>query len=272
MKAQVIKALNPFAGLWAHRQLILAMTRREVAGKYKGSWLGSLWSLLTPLAMLAVYGFVFGVVFQARWGTGESDTVVFAASLFCGLAVFGLMAEVLNRSPEMIVQNVNYVKKVVFPLETLAWVTTAGALVHYALAMVVLTLFLLVTGKGVPIEALLVPILVLPLVLMLMGISWAISALGVFFRDVNQIMPPLTTALLFLSPALYPLEMVPEGFRAWLQLNPITPTIEFIRQAVMHASLPSGDAYLTQLLVSLIVLSLGHALFFRLRKGFADCL
>ena len=178
----------------------------------------------------------------------------------------------LTRSSELIVRNANYVKKVVFPLETLTWVEMGAAVIHFAIAMLVLSAVLLLTGKGLSLTIILLPVLVLPLVLMLIGISLTLAAVGVFFRDLNLVMPPLTTAILFLSPALYPLEMVPEAFRPWLQLNPITPTIEFVRQAVLHGEGPSMDLFLAQLAAGALILMFGHALFMRLRKGFSDCL
>lgn len=133
-------------------------------------------------------------------------------------------------------------------------------------------LFLLLTGKGIHASVLLVPLAVLPLVLIMMGLSWAVAAIGVFFRDVGQVMPPLTTALLFLSPALYPLEMVPERFQQLLYQNPITPTIEALRQVIIHGLMPDMGLLLSQLAVGSVVFVLGHALFMRVRQGFADCL
>ncbi|WP_308874173.1 ABC transporter permease [Thiothrix subterranea] len=200
--------LSPLAMLgsvWRNRQLIWQMSKRDVLGRYRGSMIGMAWSFFNPLFMLAVYTFVFSVVFESRWGvdTGESRGS-FAVILFAGLVVHGLLAECVNRAPGLILSNANYVKKVVFPLEILPWVTLVSALFHTGISLLVLLIAELLLMQHVPWTVLLLPLVWLPFVMGIMGISWFLAALGVYVRDVAQITGLLTTVLLFMSPVFYP--------------------------------------------------------------------
>ena len=200
--------IEMFANLWRHRDLIKASAKREVLGRYRGSFLGVLWSFFNPLFMLAVYTFVFSVVFQARWGGGSGSKTEFALVLFAGLLVFNLFAECINRAPGLILSNTNYVKKVVFPLEILPFVALLSALFHTLISLgvwlIAYTLFF-----GIPhLTVFYLPLVLLPFCLFLMGLSWALASLGVFLRDVSQFIGLLTTALMFLSPIFYPAKSI----------------------------------------------------------------
>ncbi|WP_409524927.1 ABC transporter permease [Nitrincola sp. MINF-07-Sa-05] len=265
----------PFAALrraWQFRELISGMAKREVLGRYKGSWLGLVWTLLTPLLLLLVYMFVFGVIFQARWPQSEGVDGNFAALLFCGIIAFFMFSEVLTRSPRLIVDNANYVKKVVFPLDALIWVAVATALFHFLISFVVLLGFVLVSGVGVSVYLLYFPVITGLLVVFLLGLSWFLSALGVYIRDVSYIAGFLSTALLFLSPVFYPASAVPESFRILMDLNPLTFYIEAFRSVAVLKQAPDYMSMLLATAVSLGVFALGYWFFQRVRKGFADVL
>ncbi|MDR0477742.1 MAG: ABC transporter permease, partial [Desulfobulbaceae bacterium] len=189
--------------LWHNRQLIKTLTRRDIASRYRGSFLGMLWSFFNPLFMLCVYTFVFSVVFKARWHTGDSSKSEFALALFAGLSVFNIFAECVNRAPSLIPSNANYVKKVIFPLEILPAISLGNALFHAAVSFTVwLAACLLLRGLP-PATFPLLPLLLLPLVFMTMGVSWFLASLGVYLRDVSQMISVVTTALLFLTPIFY---------------------------------------------------------------------
>jgi lipopolysaccharide transport system permease protein len=174
------------ASLWRNRSLVMALCKREIAGRYRGSLLGMFWSFFHPVFMLAVYTFVFSVVFQARWGSGSGSKTEFALVLFAGLIVFNLFAECVNRSPALILLNVNYVKKVIFPLEILPWVTLSAALFHAGVSLFVwLVAYVLLFGLP-HMTVLYVPLVIFPLCLFTVGISWALASLGVYLRDVAQ--------------------------------------------------------------------------------------
>lgn len=259
-----------------HRHLIFQMTKREVIGRYRGSVLGLLWSFLNPLLMLSVYTFVFSVVFKSRWGisppgTEESKTM-FAIMLFTGLIVHAIFAEVINRSPSVVLSNVNYVKKVVFPLEILPIITLGAALFHSLISFIVLLLAYAVF-QGVPhLTVLLMPVVILPLVILTVGLAWILASLGVYLQDVGQTTGIITTIMLFLSPVFFPVHSLPEQYQSIIMLNPLTFIIEEMREILVWGRLPDFEGLAIYLGCSLIVAILGYTWFQKTRAGFADVL
>ena len=197
--AKFVSPVLVFVSFWRQRELIWEMTKRDVVGRYRGSVMGILWSFLNPVLMLVVYTFVFNVVFQARWGTGSSSRTEFAIILFVGLIIHALFAECVNRAPGLIVGNVNYVKKVVFPLEILPWVAMGSALFHALVSVVVLLLAFGLVHWHLNWTVVFFPLLIVPLVLLTMGITWFVASLGVFIRDIGQTTGIVTTIMLFIS-------------------------------------------------------------------------
>ncbi len=258
--------------LWRNRELIRSLIQREVIGRYRGSILGILWSFLNPVLMLAVYTFVFSVVFKARWNAGSDSRTEFALVLFAGLMVFNLFSECVTRAPSLILSNANYVKKVVFPLEILPWVSLGSALFHTLISLCVWLLFYGVFFGVPPVTAWLIPVVVVPLIAFTLGISWFLASLGVYLRDVAQIIGLLTTVLMFLSPIFYPVSSLPEEYRGLFQLNPLTPTVEMVRDVLIWDKLPEWTLYGISLIAALMVAFLGFAWFQKTRKGFADVL
>jgi lipopolysaccharide transport system permease protein len=262
--------------IWRHRQLLVQMTKREVAGRYRGSALGLAWSFLNPLLMLTVYTFVFSVVFKARWGTPgsgqEGGRALFAVVLFAGMIVHGLFAEVLNRSPALIVGNVNFVKKVVFPLEILPVIAMGAALFHSFVSLIVLLLVYMILHGAPPWTAIFAPVVIFPLVIFTLGIGWFLASLGVFVRDVGQTTGIITTIMMFLSPVFFPISSLPEAFRPWIMLNPLTFIIEQMRAVLIWGQLPDWPLLGAYALVALFFAWLGFAWFQKTRKGFADVL
>ena len=255
-----------------NRHLILSMIKREVIGRYKGSIIGIVWSFLNPVFMLLVYTFVFSVVFNARWSEGSESKTEFALVLFAGLIVYNLFAECLNKSPALILQNVNYVKKVVFPLEVLPWVNFGAALFHSGISILVwVVAYLFLFGLPHP-TIFLLPFVFLPLMFLIMGFSWALASTGVYIRDVSQFIGILTMTLMFLSPIFYPITALPESYRVYLYLNPLTPIIEEARKVLFWGHAPDFVVLGVYLIVSMIVCWLGFAWFQKTRKGFADVL
>ena len=259
--------------LWTHRRLILQMSRREIVGRYRGSILGLTWSFFNPLLMLLVYTFVFGVVFKARWGaTGDVSRSQFALLLFTGMIVHGLVAECLTRSPELIVGQVNYVKKVVFPLETLAVVAAASAIFHTLVSAFALVVAMALIAGSVPPTAPLFVIVLMPLLIGTLGIAWIFSSLGVFVRDISQTIGVLMTVLLFVSPIFFPLSALPPEFRVWVSLNPLTFFMEQARNVVVWGVLPDWEGLALRGVVACALACFGFWWFQRTRKGFGDVL
>jgi len=259
-----------FASLWRNRELIKVSAKREVLGRYRGSIIGILWSFFNPLFMLSVYTFIFSEVFKARWNAGSESKTEFALVLFAGLIVFNLFAECINRAPNLILSNVNYVKKVVFPLEILPCVTLIAALFHWLISLAVWLLVYIVVFGAPQATALYLPLVVLPFFLFIMGISWALASLGVFLRDVSQFIGVLTTVLMFLSPIFYPATALPESYRYLLYLNPLTPVIEQVRDVLYWGRSPDFLMLGIYLVATAIIAWLGFAWFQKTRKGFAD--
>jgi lipopolysaccharide transport system permease protein len=258
--------------LWHNRNLVRVLVIREVAGRYRGSVLGILWSFFNPVFMLAVYTFVFSVVFKARWGIAGESRAEFALILFAGLLIFNLFAECITRAPALILGNANYVKKVVFPLEILPWVIFGAALFHTLVSLGVWLLFSLVV-LGVPHATLLLfPLILVPLALLIMGLSWFLASLGVFLRDVSQIVGVMITVLMFLTPIFYPVSAIPERYRALIYLNPLTFIVEQGRGLLIFGTGLAWWGMALFLLVASLVAWLGFAWFQKTRKGFADVL
>lgn len=255
-----------------NRQLIVAMTKREVLGRYRGSVFGLFWTLLNPLVMLTVYTFVFSVVFNARWGGGAGSRIEFALVLFAGLMIFNLFAECVSRAPTLILAHVNYVKKVVFPLEILPFIGLGAALFHMLVSLVVWFVFYAMFFGWPPLTIFLFPLVLLPLVFLILGCVWFLASIGVYLRDMAQIVSVALTMLMFLSPIFYPLNALPEAYQPLLLLNPLTPVIEMTRDTLIWGKIPSVALLGAYYLVSMIVCWLGFAWFQKTRKGFADVL
>lgn len=222
--------------------------------------------------MLLVFTFVFSVVFQARWGVGTGGKIEFALVLFCGLTTFQLFAECVNRAPGLVLSNVNYVKKVVFPLEILPVVALGSALVQAAISLFILVIGLIVLMGVCNWTLIFVPLVLLPLMLLTLGLGWLLASLGVYLRDIGQVVGVITQALMFLSPIFYPASAIPEGLRAIFYWNPISYVVEDMRRVMVWGQLPDWDWLLVGTLIGSAVAVLGHAWFQKTRKGFADVL
>jgi lipopolysaccharide transport system permease protein len=262
--------LSLVRSLWRYRQLIAVMTKREVIGRYRGSVMGLAWSFFNPVLMLAVYTFVFSEVFQARWVGQDTGKGGFAILLFVGMIVHGLFSECANRSPALIISNSNYVKKVVFPLEILNVVTLGSAIFHTAISLVVLLVAQFLLTQELQASALFFPLVLLPLLIATLGISWGLAALGVYLRDVGQVIVVLTTVLLFLSPVLYPVAALPAAYQPWLKLNPLTYIIEESRNVLLFGKFPQWESLAAATLIALVIAAAGFWFFQKTRKGFAD--
>lgn len=260
----------PFVSLRKNARLIFDLTRRDVAGRYKGAVVGSLWAFITPLLMLGVYSFVFGYIFKSRWSENEAGHVNFSIVLFVGLIFSNMLSDCLTRGSGLVISNANYVKKVVFPLEVLPWVAVGNTLFHAFVSCVVLLLVMLAAGTPIAITAVLAPLLFVVFLPLLAGVVWLLAALGVFFRDLQQFMMVMANALTFLAPVFYPRTMLPEQYRWLLSLNPLSFIVETARNLVLWGVLPDWTALLGYVLVSVLVSWGGWSFFQLTRRGFAD--
>jgi lipopolysaccharide transport system permease protein len=264
--------LHPFITAFNHRHLIRRLTQHELAARTKSTLLGGVWLVISPLLLLGVYSFVFAMVFNARWKSpagGEAPAVLI---LFSGLIVFGILSECINRAPGLVLESPAYVKKVVFPLEILPWVSLLSALVVFGINLALLLVAYAMFRGLPPVAVLLLPLALTPLILTTLGLSWFLASLGVFVRDIRQVTGLATTMLMFVAPVFYPLDSVPEGLRTWLYLNPVTLAVEQTRQVLFWGELPNVATFGVSLAAGWIIAALGHYWFIRTRKGFADVL
>ena len=262
--------LAPLRRPWHHRELLWELTRREILIRYRGSFLGLLWSFSQPLLMLAVYSLVFGFIFEAKWSATEAGGTPFALILFAGLIVYSLFAECANRAPTLVLAHPGYVKKVVFPLEILPCVTIASALFHAAVSLAVLVLVQSALYSFPGVALLTLPFVLLPVVLFTLGVSWFLAALGVYFRDAVHTVALFTTVVLFVSPVFYPMSALPEPLRAYAWLNPLALVIEDLRAVLFLAAMPRWGALAAASGFSLLIAAAGLLWFERTRPGFAD--
>jgi lipopolysaccharide transport system permease protein len=273
----MLRRLFPFAAdLWMRRELLWQFTLRNVELRHKGSHLGLIWSILSPLLMLSIYVLVFGYIFGGTFGVLPHETRMdYGLGIFFGLTLFQFVAEVMGLSPGIIVGNPNFVKKVVFPLEILPAANVMGAVFHMLISLSLLMAGILFLGPGLTLNALWLPVILLPVVLLMLGVSWFFAALGVFFRDIGQIMPFLTMALMFSSAVFYPAAKIVAGSpAAWavLRFNPVLLAIELARNAALWAR-PLNLHHLAYLyLTGFLACLLGHLAFRRMKPAFADVL
>jgi lipopolysaccharide transport system permease protein len=250
--------------------LSFQLARRDIAVRYRGTSLGWLWALLTPLLMLGVYTFAFKYIFKVRWpGVGDSP-VDFALQLFAGLLIFQAAAECWSRSSRIIVEQPHLVKKVVFPLALLPWAPVINALFHAGVSMLLLLVVAGLWGIKPHLQWALLPLVLLPLGLLLWAISLLLATLGVFMRDLAQVVVLIVGLLQFLTPIFFPVSALPPVFQQVIQWNPLTVLIEQVRALVFDAQWPSLQLWVQSLSINLVLAVIAYALFRRVRKGFAD--
>jgi lipopolysaccharide transport system permease protein len=273
VKTSALHLATPSAlitGIFRNRDLLWELVKRDFVGRYKGSIMGVVWSLFNPLLMLAIYATVFSVAFNARWGTGEESKVAFALVLFSGMIVHSFFAECLNRAPSLIVSHPNYVKKVVFPLDLLPCMALCSALLHFFVSFGVLLLFCVVAGVPIHSGVVLMPTILLPLVLLTLGLSWMLASLGVYLRDLSQVIAMISSIALFMAPVFYPIENLPEAYRRYIYWNPITLPIIQLRDAMLWNKPLEWSGWLISLIIGTAVCFIGYWWFQKSRRGFAD--
>lgn len=255
-----------------HLGLLWQLTVREVLQRFRGSWLGLGWSLITPLAMLAVYTFVFRTVLNARWPGAEDSNSEFALQIFSGLLVFSLFSEVIGRAPRLVLEQPNLVKKVIFPLEILPWMAVLSAYFHASLSLLVLVAAVLFFRGEITIHILGAVVVLLAFLPILLGLSWLLAALGVYMRDIGHIVGLVLTPMLFLSPVFYPAEALPAVVQDYMMLNPLTLIIETLRASVLEGQWPSLQGLFIYFVVGIGFAFVGAWCFEKTRRGFADVL
>lgn len=259
------------SSLLENRYLFMQMLRRDIQQRYRGSQLGFIWAFIYPIMMLVVYTFVFGMVMKVKWGVEGQDNIEFGIILFAGLLLHSFLAEVLIGAVGMISGNNQFVKKVVFPLEVLNVVSVANAFFHMLLGLLILLTIFVISGGTLHWTLVLVPIVILPFACFLMGMSWFISVMGVYVKDLSQVMGVIVTILLFLGPIVYPFSAVPDSIKTYvLWLNPLTIVVEQFRAVVLFGELPNWELLGIYSVFAILMLFVGAWFFQKTRAGFAD--
>lgn len=244
------------------------MVRRELTSRFRGSVLGPLWAVLAPLFMLLTYTALFSITVP-QLSAGISTTS-YAASIFIGLIVFNLFSELAYRAPGLLHEHVTFVKKSIFPSETIAWVATIRAFVYGGINLSVYMVFRLVTAGELPVTILFTPLLVLPFALFMLGVVWFLMALGAFTRDVSHIMVSIVPVLMFATPIFYRLEQIPPHISIWLRLNLIGDYIEMLRGVALDGVLPNPFGYVAIFVISYAVFVFGYQFFMRYKSVIVD--
>lgn len=253
--------------------LVYQFVRRDILSRYRGSVLGMGWTVLNPLMMLVLYTFAFAGILKTRWpGAENMGGIGYAMNLFAGLIIFNIFSEVAGRAPTLIIQHANLVKKVVFPLSIFSLVAVSAAMVQLLFSAVILTVASVVYTGNFPVTALVFPLIVLAFVPFLLGLCWVLSSVGVYVRDLSQIMTLLVNLTLFLSPIFYPASALPIYLGDLMWLNPLTLIIEQSRLVLVVGEWPDWWALLLYACASLSFAVAGYWWFQRARKGFADVL
>lgn len=249
--------------------LILSLAKRELAARYKGSVLGILWAVLTPIVMITIFTFIFAGIFKARFGSSSSRWD-YALYLFCGLLPWNAFQEAVQQSANTIVSHANLVKRVVFPLETLPVSQSLAAVANQLFGTSALIVAILIINRELHATIVFLPVLLVPQLLAMLGGAWLLASLGVFIRDIVQGIALFLTAWLYLTPIIYPESLVPDEYRAVVNLNPFTGLIRCYRRIILEGSAPDwkGLAYFT--IFGLLSFLFGYWWFARTRKNFAD--
>ncbi len=264
--------LAPIARAWHFRELIGAVVRRELAVRFRGSILGWLWAIFGPLIMLVAYTLIFSSALGVPRSAQHGGVKTYAFSIFAGMIVFNLFSEIAARAPGLLHEHANFIKKSIFPCETLAWTATIRALVYAGISVVVLLAFLIVFTMSIPVTILFLPFIIIPFALFLLGTSWFLMALGSFTRDVSHLMASILPVLMFATPVFYTMNDVPAKARIFFRLNIVGDYVELFRDTVVNGVMPDMTVYALTTLASLLVFHFGFSFFMRYRSVFVDVL
>ncbi|MEY2169636.1 MULTISPECIES: ABC transporter permease [unclassified Rhodanobacter] len=268
--SKIPSPLQMFSAFVHHGSLTWEMSKREVLGRYRGATFGLLWTVLNPFIMLTVYSMAFGSIMKSRWPQVNSSHANYTLILYVGLIMHGFFSECFSRAPTLITANPNYVKRIIFPLDILPWPMALSALFHAFMNVIVFVVFSMFMVGSIPWTIIFLPLVLLPLFILSLGVAWGMASLGVYFRDISQVTAPLATAMLFLSSAIMPLEMVPQSYRFVFEANPLTFIIDQSREVALWGHFPDWFG-LALYAAKAIVFTYFFFVWFRLtQKGFAD--
>ncbi|MFC1833971.1 ABC transporter permease [Thermodesulfobacteriota bacterium] len=260
-----------FRNLYTYRELITQFAWREAVGRYKGTYLGLIWSVFNPLLTLAVYSFVFGIIVRSRFGHSSGGSVPeFVLALFSGIVIYNVFAVCSSKAPVVVASRPNLVKKVVFPLEILPVAALGSSLIAFGFSLVILMPCLFIFSPSISGTMYMFPLVLIPLCALSLGVGWLVGSIGVFIRDMGQVIPVLMQLLFFLSPVIYPISAVPESLQWVMRLNPLATILEDTRRTLVWGQPIEWGWWLAVTVVSLIIMQLGYLWYMRMKRVFAD--
>ncbi len=259
----------PVLTIWRNRSLIRVMVRRDILGRYRGSFGGALWTVINPLLLMLTYFYVFGVILKSRF-PGDPSRSGFALYFLAGMRPWLAFSESVGRSPSVMLEHRNFVKKLVFAVETLPVNLVVSGLVSGMFAALLFCIVLLIVRHSIPPSVVWLPVLLVPQILFTAGLSWFFAALGVFVRDLGQILGFVLTIWFFITPICYPEDSMPAPLVPLLTKNPIYVLVRGYRAIFLHSQAPPFGPLWKFWALAAVVFVLGHAWFYKLRKSFAD--
>ncbi len=265
---------NIFSSLgrfYRYRDLLRQLILRNIRSRHKGSYLGSIWQVLNPLLMMMLYTFVFGFIFKGSYHSSPEETKLdYGLGIFLSITIYQFLAEILMVSPTLMVSHPNYVKKVVFPLDVLPVAVVGTALYHFCLTLTIVVMGIVFLGPGLSINALWIPVILFPFFLTALGLAWIFSALGVFFRDINQLTTFLSLALLYASAVFYSSKQIPSAIWQFIKFNPLIHSIELSRQTLLWQQSPDIPSLVYLYGFSIVFVWIGFIAFNKMKPAFAD--
>jgi lipopolysaccharide transport system permease protein len=259
----------PLLTAWRHRSLIRTMVRRDILGRYRGSFGGAFWTIWHPLLLMLTYFFVFGIVLQARFG-GDPSRTTFALYFLAGMLPWLAFSEAAGRAPGVLLEHRNFVKKLVFPVEILPVNLVAAGLVSELFGLGLFSAAFWLARGSLPASVIWLPALLIPQVLFTAGICWFLAAMGVFVRDLGQVIGFVLTLWFFLTPICYPEASLPPGALEVLSANPLYVLVNGYRAVFLESQAPPLAPLLKLWVLASAVCIAGHAGFYKLRRSFAD--
>jgi len=256
--------------IYTFRDMIFQLTKREILSRYKGTILGLIWPFVHPLITLTVYFFVFGTIFKAPWRAGQDGSASYALVLFCGFVPWLLFAEAIGAAPSVIISKPTYVKKMLFPLEILPIIHVTSSCIYSAPALFVLLAGCIVQQIHFSYTIILIPFIYIPLYFFILALTYILSSISIFIKDVQQIVTASLQILFFGTPIIYPLSSVPSPFKEILLLNPLTIIITQFKDCILYDTLPDIKLYIITLAISIILSHICYLFFMTLRRRFAD--
>ena len=262
---------KPFVQMWHHQDLILAILRREMSERFKGSVAGWVWAVVAPLLAIAVYTFAFTTNIQLPLANNAAGPRIgYALFIFSGIIVFNFWSEMAFRAPMLLHEYTHFIKQTIFPSDMLAVISTLRATAYTLISIAVMLCFHLAATHTLPWTVVMIPLIFIPFMAFLIGMSWFLCAIGAFTRDAGYLMINIVPLFMFATPVFYPQSMLPAPFDFWIYANALTGYVEVMRDIVLFGKLPNWHVYAWTLFTSLFTFYFGYWFFDRYRNVIVD--